>query len=86
LTQILEGGKAMIFVVDDKTNAVLRPVKLGVRMAGLVEVEGVKPGELVIVEGTQKTVPGRPVQLSPASEAAVYENMGEAVIKSQKEE
>ena len=37
--------------------------KLGVRLAGLVEVEGVKAGERVIVEGTQKTVPGKPVQL-----------------------
>jgi membrane fusion protein, multidrug efflux system len=86
LTQVLEGGKAMVFVVDEKTNAVLRLVKLGVRLAGLVEVDGLKTGETVIVEGTQKTVPGKPVQLAPAADAAVYQNMGEAVIKSQKEE
>lgn len=81
LTQILENNRAMVFVVDAQTNAVLRPVKLGVRLAGRVEVDGVKPGELVIVEGTQKTVPGKPVQLAPESEAAPYLNPGGAVIK-----
>lgn len=81
LTQILENNRAMVFVVDAQTNAMLRPVKLGVRLAGRVEVEGVKPGELVIVEGTQKTVPGKPVQLAPESEAAPYLNPGGAVIK-----
>ncbi|HUS36519.1 MAG TPA: efflux RND transporter periplasmic adaptor subunit [Verrucomicrobiae bacterium] len=73
LTQTLEGGRAMIFVVDASTNAQLRPVKLGVRMAGFVEVEGVKPGERVIVEGTQKTVPGKAVQLAPEKDAEVYQ-------------
>ena len=73
LTQTLEGGRAMIFVVDASTNAQLRPVKLGVRMAGMVEVEGVRAGERVIVEGTQKTVPGRPVQLAPEKDSEVYQ-------------
>ena len=73
LTQTLEGGRAMIFVVDASTNAQLRPVKLGVRMAGFVEVEGVKQGERVIVEGTQKTVPGKPVQLAPEKDAEIYQ-------------
>lgn len=73
LTQTLDRGRAMIFVVDGSTNAQLRPVKLGVRLAGMVEVEGVKPGERVIVEGTQKTVPGKPVQLAPEKDAEVYQ-------------
>ena len=72
LTQTLDKGRAMVFVVDANTNAQLRPVKLGVRLAGIVEVEGVKPGERVIVEGTQKTVPGKPVQLAPEKDGEVY--------------
>jgi membrane fusion protein, multidrug efflux system len=73
LTQTLDRGRAMIFVVDASTNAQLRPVTLGVRMAGMVEVEGVKVGERVIVEGTQKTVPGKPVQLAPDKDGEVYQ-------------
>lgn len=73
LTQTLDRGRAMIFVVDASTNAQLRPVKLGVRMAGMVEVEGVKAGERVIVEGTQKTVPGKPVQLAPEKDSEIYQ-------------
>jgi membrane fusion protein, multidrug efflux system len=80
LTQILDKGRAMVFVVDAATNAQLRPVQLGVRLAGQVEVEGIKPGERVIVEGTQKTVPGRPVQLAPEKEAEIYQPRNAVVI------
>jgi membrane fusion protein (multidrug efflux system) len=74
LTQTLDKGRAMIFVVDANTNAQLRPIKLGVRLAGQVEVvEGIQAGERVIVEGTQKTVPGKPVQLAPEKEAEIYQ-------------
>ena len=73
LTQTLEKGRAMVFVVDANTNAQLRPIKLGVRLAGQVEVEGIQAGERVIVEGTQKTVPGKPVQLAPEKEAEIYQ-------------
>lgn len=85
LTQVLDNGRAMVFVVDDKTNAVLRPVKLGVRMEGKVEVDGLKAGELVIVEGTQKTAPGKPVQLAPASEAGAYQDSAAPVVGGKKE-
>jgi membrane fusion protein, multidrug efflux system len=73
LTQTLDKGRAMVFVVDAATNAQLRAVKLGVRLAGLVEVEGIRTGERVIVEGTQKTVPGRPVQLAPDKDGEIYQ-------------
>jgi membrane fusion protein (multidrug efflux system) len=80
LTQILDKGRAMVFVVDAATNAQLRPVQLGVRLAGQVEVEGIKPGERVIVEGTQKTVPGRPVQLAPEKEAEIYQPRNAVIV------
>jgi membrane fusion protein (multidrug efflux system) len=61
------GERVVVFVVDEKGLAQLRPVKVGVRMAGEVEIaEGVKPGELVIAEGLQKVRPGAPVKVAPA--------------------
>lgn len=77
VAQTLEGGRALVFVIDAQTNAMLRPVKLGLRMEGRVEVDGVKPGELVIVEGTQKTVPGKPVRLAPPEAGAIYQRAGQ---------
>jgi len=51
-----------VFVVGPDNVAQFRPVKPGVRLAGEVEIEsGLKPGERVVVEGTQKTIPGKPV-------------------------
>lgn len=53
-----------VFVVGPDLVAQFRPVKPGVRLAGRVEiVEGLKAGERVVVEGTQKTIPGKPVML-----------------------
>lgn len=65
LTQLLEGGRAMIYTISETNTAVLRPVKLGVRLAGLVEVvEGLQGGERVIVEGVQKIGPGSKVNIA----------------------
>lgn len=67
------GDTTMVFVVDEKTNAVVRPVKVGERLAGKAEIlTGLKPGELVIVEGVQKLRPGAPVRLSGPEAAAPY--------------
>lgn len=71
LNQLQEGGNASLFVVDEKQTAQLRQVKLGVRSPGNVEIlEGVKPGEMVIIEGLQKIGPGAPVRLAPPEEKA----------------
>jgi membrane fusion protein (multidrug efflux system) len=46
----------------------MRKIRTGVRLVGAVEVlEGLKPGERVIVEGLQKVIPGAPVRLAPES-------------------
>lgn len=67
LTQLLEGGRAMIYTISETNTAVLRPVKLGVRLAGLVEVvDGLQDGERVIVEGVQKIGPGSKVNVAAA--------------------
>ena len=74
LSRVLDGNKAMIFVVDSNQTAQLRPVDLGVRMAGRVEVlKGIAPGEQVIVEGLQKIGPGMKVALAPPAASLPYE-------------
>ena len=68
-----EGERFAVFVVDEQMTAQLRPVRPGVRIAGRVEiVEGLKGGELVIVEGWQKARPGGKVKLAPNEKAAPY--------------
>ncbi len=65
LSQLIEGGGATVFIVDQAGTAQMRKVKLGVRTAGKVEVvEGVSEGEKVIVEGLQKIGPGMPVKVA----------------------
>jgi len=68
-----QGEHFAVFIVGDDLTAQMRPVKPGVRLAGRAEiVEGVKEGELVIVEGWQKTRPGGKVTLAPPDKAAPY--------------
>jgi len=63
---MLSGDKATVFTVDKTQTAQIRPVKIGVRMAGVAEiVSGLQAGELVIVEGIQKARPGGPVKVAP---------------------
>ncbi len=70
---ILSGDVVSVFIVDDKQTAQLRMVKVGARMAGLVEItDGLKGGEPVIVEGFQKTRPGGPVKVAPAAADQPY--------------
>ena len=45
----------------------MRKIRTGVRLYGSIEaLEGIRPGERVIVEGLQKVVPGAPVRIAPA--------------------
>jgi membrane fusion protein (multidrug efflux system) len=60
-------GRQYVFIVEDG-KAIEREVSLGGRAPGLAEIRsGLKAGELVITEGTQRLRPGSPVQVSPAS-------------------
>lgn len=69
------GDATMVFVVDAMTNAVIRPVKIGMRLAGKAEVlSGLNAGDKVIVEGVQKLRPGAPVRFAPPEAAAPYQN------------
>jgi membrane fusion protein, multidrug efflux system len=87
VTQILTNSQAMVITVDPSGTAQMRKIKLGVRLVGSVEVlEGLKPGEKVIVEGLQKVVPGAPVRIAPESGAATATGAGSAGAATQKTE
>lgn len=61
------GERVSVFVIDDQQTAQVRPVKVGVRLEGAVEIiEGLKAGERVVAEGVQKVRPGGKV--TPRSE------------------
>ena len=84
---MVNADRAMIYIVDKDSNAQLRPVKLGVRQAGIVEIlEGVEAGQMVIVEGVQKVRPGSKVKPAGPEAAAAYQKQaGEKVGKREGE-
>jgi len=56
---MVQGQTTTVFVVDEAGSVQPRPVKAGVRLAGMVEtLEGLRAGETVVVEGVQKLGPG----------------------------
>jgi membrane fusion protein (multidrug efflux system) len=59
-----ERSRRFVFVVGPDDTVERREVNTGRRMPGLVEVTGgLSAGEVVIVEGTQKAIPGRAVRV-----------------------
>lgn len=65
---VSQGDGSHVFVVGEDDRAQRRPVRLGVRRVGTVEVlEGVSAGERVITRGIQKVRDGAPVQLPGAA-------------------
>ena len=76
-------GKYMVAVVGADNKADIRPVKTAERVDNLwVILEGLKPGEKVVVEGIQKVRPGAPVNPKPfegpAAQPKAEANPGEA--------
>jgi len=64
-------GKYMVAVVGADNKADMRPVTTGERFENLwVILEGLKPGERVVVEGLQKVRPGMPVTATVYAEKA----------------
>jgi membrane fusion protein (multidrug efflux system) len=63
-------GKYMVAVVGADNKVDIRPVQTAERVDNLwVVLEGLKPGERVVVEGIQKVRPGMPVTPKPFAEA-----------------
>lgn len=66
----LAADNASVMVLDAKNIATQRPVKLGTMVAGQWAIlDGLKPGDRVIVDGLQKVQPGQPVRVAPAKGA-----------------
>jgi len=58
-------GKTFVWLVDGESKATQRPVKVGESFDDRVMIlEGLKPGDRIIVEGIQKVREGAPVQLA----------------------
>jgi RND family efflux transporter MFP subunit len=56
-------GQKILYVVNDKNEVAIRPVRLGALHNGLREIaDGLKPGERVIVDGLQNVRPGVTVE------------------------
>jgi RND family efflux transporter MFP subunit len=53
--------RKVVLVVGDKNIVTPREVKLGALTDGMRAVNGVKPGEMIIVDGLQRAFPGAPV-------------------------
>ena len=57
------GDRTIVYVVAADDTAQIRPVKLGIRLAGTVEIlSGLQAGERVVAEGIQKVRPGGKVR------------------------
>jgi len=63
---ILKGQERVVYVVGEDMVAQLRPVQLRFSAGEMVAVEGVKPGEKVVLEGKQNLRPGGSVREAPA--------------------
>lgn len=73
INQVLQKDRANLFVVTEENTVELREVRVGVRMPGQIEIlEGLKVGERVVVEGTQKIGPGASVTLAPPKSTEPY--------------
>ena len=68
------GDTISVFVVDASDHAQIRPIRVGLRLAGKVEViQGLAADEKVVVEGVQKLAPGMSVKFAPAAAGAAYQ-------------
>lgn len=73
LSQILDGNRAQVMIVNGDQTVAMRAVKVGLRLPGRVEIlEGLNGDESVIVEGLQKIAPGMKIRLAPPESAAPY--------------
>jgi len=74
-------GSYQVIVVGEDNKASIRPVKMGERLGPMWEVlEGLKPGDRVIVQGIQKVRPGSSVKVkdwTPPAEQIASTTSGE---------
>jgi membrane fusion protein (multidrug efflux system) len=79
-------GKTFLWVIDKDDKASQRPVKVGEQSgSNLVILDGVKPGERIVVEGVQKVREGAPVTAMTAAQVAAMKSASAAEPKPAKE-
>jgi membrane fusion protein (multidrug efflux system) len=77
ITEML--GKQFATVVDSESKAQQRPIKTGARLGDMWLIEdGLKPGDVIVVDGLQKARPG--VIVKPVAAAAAV-SAGSAPVK-----
>jgi membrane fusion protein (multidrug efflux system) len=77
---MLSGQGASVWIQGDDGAAELRPVQLGIRLPGEVEVvQGLAGGEKVVAEGIQKVAPGR--KLIPAASKGDHATNASPMVK-----
>ncbi len=67
---ILRGNERSVYVVDAQGHAQLKPVQLRLAAGETAVVDGVQPGEKVVLEGKQNLRPGTPVREAGSSPRA----------------
>jgi membrane fusion protein (multidrug efflux system) len=73
----------MVYVIDDKNVASIRPVQLGQTVAsGFIVEGGLQAGERVIADGIMKVRPGAPVMILPSGDDAKAQDSGKVAEKS----
>ncbi len=78
-------GKTFLWVVGQDGKANQRPIKVGEQNgSNFIILEGIKPGERVIVEGVQKTREGAPVTAMTAAQIAAMNSSPAAAKKPAK--
>lgn len=67
---IAQGDKRFVFRIDAETKAQRVEVKTGLVLPGQVEIlEGLAEGDSIVTQGTNKVIPGQPVQIDGATGA-----------------
>lgn len=72
-------GKTFLWIITPENTASQRPVKVGELVNSKVSIlEGIKPGERIVVEGLQKAREGAPVTPMTAAQMAAMQSAAEA--------
>ncbi|GFM31830.1 efflux RND transporter periplasmic adaptor subunit [Desulfovibrio subterraneus] len=73
----------MVYVIDDKSVASIRPVQLGQTVAsGFIVEGGLQAGERVVADGIMKVRPGAPVMILPSEDGAKAQDSGKVAEKN----
>lgn len=77
LVRVMQDNRAIVYTATETNTVALRPVRVGLRMPGQVEiVEGLQPSDRVIVEGVQKVGPGSKIAVAPPEQAKPQNGQG----------